>query len=72
MIVIIITIYYNKRKCTGGHKLTKSQEKINQLMCMDKIKRFAKNEKESENVTEAVKYTLKIYGSNFESKHLPW
>ena len=33
------------RKCTVGYKLSKSQEKINQLMYMDDIKLFAKNEK---------------------------
>ena len=34
------------RKCTGRDKLHKSQEKINNLMNMDNIKLFIKNEKE--------------------------
>ena len=36
------------RKCTAGYKLRRSQEKINDLMYMDNIKLFAKNEKELE------------------------
>ena len=34
------------RKCTGGYKLNKLQEKVHHLMYMDDIKLFAKNEKE--------------------------
>ena len=33
------------RKCTGGYKLAKSQEKINHRIYMDDIKLFAKNER---------------------------
>ena len=36
------------RKCTGGYKLTTSQEKMNHLMYMDDTKLFAKNEKDLE------------------------
>ena len=43
------------RKCTTGYKLCKSQEKINQLMYMDDIKLFAKNEKELETLIQAVR-----------------
>ena len=36
------------RKCAGGYRLSKSQEKINHLRFMKYIKLFAKNEKELE------------------------
>ena len=42
------------RKCTARYKLSKSQENINQLMYMDDIKQFAKNEKELETLTQTV------------------
>ena len=37
------------RKCKGGYKLSKSQEKIYYLMYMDDIKLFAKKRKQIEN-----------------------
>ena len=40
------------RKCTGGYKLIKLQEKINHLRHMDGIKLFVKNEKELETLIE--------------------
>ena len=43
------------KKCTGGYKLTKSQEKINHLMYMNEIKQFTKNEKELETLIQAVR-----------------
>ena len=43
------------RKCTAGYKLSRSQEKINQLMYMDDIKLSAKNEKELETLIHAVR-----------------
>ena len=46
---------YILRKCTGGYKLTKSQEKINYLMYMDNIKLLAKTEKELKAQTQAWK-----------------
>ena len=49
------------RKCTAGYKLSRSQEKINHMMFMDDVKLFAKNEKELENLTYAVRiYSLDI------------
>ena len=39
-------------KCTGGHKLHKSQEKNNHLMYMDHLKLFVKKEKELETLVE--------------------
>ena len=41
------------RKCTAGYKLTRSQEKINNVMYMDDMKLFAKNEKEPETNTRS-------------------
>ena len=46
---------YTFRKCTGGYKLDKAQEKINRLIYMDDIKLFAKNEKELETRKQAVR-----------------
>ena len=47
LLFVIAMMWLNHilRKCTGGYKLTKLQEKIN-LMFMDDSKLFAKNEKE--------------------------
>ena len=47
-IIVMMPLSYILRKCTAGHKLTKSQEKINQQMYMDDTKLFTKNEKELE------------------------
>ena len=41
------------RECTAEFKLSKLQEKINQLMYIDDIKLFAKNEKELETLIQA-------------------
>ena len=43
------------KTCTGGYKLSKSQENINHLMRMDDIKLSAKNEKELETLIQAVR-----------------
>ena len=43
------------KKCTLGHKLSKSLEKINHLMYMDDIKLFAKNEKKQETLIYIVR-----------------
>ena len=53
----MIPLYLILRKCIAGYELSKSQEKINHLMYMDDIKRFAKNEKE----LETQKQTVRIY-----------
>ena len=47
-IIVMMPLYHILRKCTARYKLSKSQEKINQLMYMDDIKLFAKNEKDLE------------------------
>ena len=50
------TLKHIPRKCTAGYKLSRSQEKINQLIYMGDIKMFAKNEKEQETQLE---YTMR-------------
>ena len=42
-------------KCIAGYKSNKSQEKINRLIYMDDINLFAKNEKDLETLTHAVR-----------------
>ena len=42
------------RKCTGGYKFTKLQEKVNHLMYMVDSKLFTKNGKELETLIQAV------------------
>ena len=54
-IIAMIPLNHRLRKCTAGYKLSKSQEKINQLMFMDDIKIFTKNEKELETLIHAVR-----------------
>ena len=48
------------RKCTARYKLSKSQEKIDQLMYMGDIKLFVKNEKELETLIQ----TMRIYSQD--------
>ena len=63
---ITITIYDSDDathilwKCTGGYKLTKSQEKIYHLMYVDNTKLFAKNKKQLESLIE----TLRTYSQD--------
>ena len=42
-VVAKMPLNYILRKCTGGYKLTNSQEKVYQLMYMDDIEQFARN-----------------------------
>ena len=53
------------RKCTGGYKLSRSQEKSNHLMYMDDIKLFARNEKELETLKHAVRIYSQDIGMEF-------
>ena len=46
LFVIPISLNYILKKCTGGYKFTKPQEKINPHKYMNDIKPFAKNEKQ--------------------------
>ena len=50
-----MSLYHRLRKCTAGYKLSRLQEKIDQLMYMDDSKLFAKNLKELETQTHAVR-----------------
>ena len=43
-VLSLIPLNHILGKCTSGYKLNKLQEKINHLMYMEIIKRFAKNE----------------------------
>ena len=63
-IIAMMPLNHILRKCTAGHKLSRSQEKINHLMYMDDIKLFAKNEKE----LETLKHTVRIYSQDIGMK----
>ena len=54
-IIALIPLNHIHRKCTAGYKLNRSQEKINNLMYMDDINLFGKNEKELETLIHAVR-----------------
>ena len=53
------------RKCETGYKLSRSQEKINNLMYMDDIKLFAKNERELETLIHAIRIYSQDIGMEF-------
>ena len=57
IVIAMMSLNHILRKCTGGYKLSKSQEKINHFMYRDEIKLFAKNEKD----LEAPLQTVRIY-----------
>ena len=64
-IIAMMPLNHISRKCTAGHKLSRSQEKINHLMYMDDIKLFAKNEKELETLIHAVRIYSQDIGMEF-------
>ena len=53
------------RKCTGGYKLSRSQEEINHFMYMNHIKLFAKTEKELETLIHVVRIYRQDIGMEF-------
>ena len=53
--IVMMPVNHVLRTCTGGRKLTKSQERINHLLYMDDIIPFAKNEKELETLIQAMR-----------------
>ena len=53
------------KKCPAGHKLSRSQEKINHRLNMDDIKLFAKNEKELETHINTVRIYSPDIGMEF-------
>ena len=59
-VIAMMTFNYALKKCTGGYKFIKSQEKINHVMYMNDIKIVAKNEKEPEILIQ----TIKIYSQS--------
>ena len=59
-IFAMMPINHILRKCTAGYQLSRSQEKINNLMYIDDIKLFAKNEKELETLI----HTIRIYSQD--------
>ena len=63
--IVMMLINHILRKCTAGHKLSRSQEKINYLMYMDDIKLFAKNEKELKTLIHAVRIYSQNIGMEF-------
>ena len=59
-IIAIMPLNHILRKCTTGYKLSRSKEKVNQLLYMDDIKLFTKNEKELETLI----HTIRIYSQD--------
>ena len=64
-IIAVMPLNHILRKCTAGYKLSRSQEKVNHLMCMDDIKLFAKNEKELENLIHTIRICSQDIGMEF-------
>ena len=64
-IIAMMPFNHILRKCTAGHKLSRSQEKINHLMYMDDIKLFAKNEKGLETLMHSVRIYSQDVGTEF-------
>ena len=64
-IITMMPLNHILRKCAAGHKLSRSQEKINHLMYMDGIKLFAKNEKELVTLILAVRIYSRDIGMEF-------
>ena len=56
-IIAMMPLNHKLRKCTAGYKLSRSQKRVNHLMCMRDIKLFAKNEKELKTLI----HTMRIY-----------
>ena len=48
LLIAMMPLNHILKKCTGGYKLSKSQEKIHHLIYMHDIKLLTKNEKELE------------------------
>ena len=68
-IIAMMSLNHTLRKCTGGYKLSVSQEKINHLMYMDDIKLFAKKWKGTGNPNTHNK-TMKAQGWNLALKNV--
>ena len=64
-IIAMMPLNHILRKFTAGYKLSRSQEKVNNLMYIDDIKLFAKNEKELETLTHTVRIYSRDIGMEF-------
>ena len=64
-IITMMPLNHILKKCTAGYKLGRSQEKVNHLMYMDDIKRFAKDKKELETLIHTVKIYSRDIGIEF-------
>ena len=53
------------RKCTGGYKFTNLQEKIDNLMYMDDIYQFTKNDKDLETLIQLIRIYSQDIGMEF-------
>ena len=65
-VIAMMSFNYIVRKCTGGYKLHKSQEKINHFMYMEDIKLFAEIEKELKPLIQAVRIYSQNIGMEFD------
>ena len=61
-IIAMMPLNHILRKCTAGYKLSRSQEKINDLMYIGDMKLFAKNEKQKK--LETLIDTVRIYSQD--------
>ena len=64
-IIAMMPLNHILRKCSAGYKLSRSQKKITQLMFIDDIKLFAKNEKELETLIHVVRIYSQDIGMEF-------
>ena len=64
-VIVMMPLNHILRKCSGGHKLNKSQEKINHLMYIDDIKLFVKNKKGLETLIQTVRIYSQDIGMEF-------
>ena len=64
-IIAMMPFKHILRKCTVEYKLSRSQEKINQVMYMDDIKLFAKNETELETLIHAIRIYSQYIGMEY-------
>ena len=64
-IIAMMPLNHIPRKCTAGYKLSRSQEKINNLKYMDDNKLFVKNEKQQETLIHAVRIYSQDIGMKF-------
>ena len=64
-VIVMMPLNHIIRNCRSGYKLHTSQEKFNQLLFVDSIKRLAKNENELETMIPAVWIPRQDIGMEF-------